>query len=204
AAARGPGGRALGARGPRSRYLPRPPSTPALGRPTPARGWGTRPRRGPAAAALGRAVRRPGPDHARGAAARVPGPEAAPRSGDGVRHPRRARRADARNAHRAHATGQTRVSRDTARVPRERASGVQEVHGGCSSLWDFYARNAGEVLGLVGQHLSLVASSTAIAIVVGVPGGILLTRRPAWRAPGHVLANEFQTIPTLPLSRRCI
>src|SRR5438477_7032733 len=35
----------------------------------------------------------------RGAAARIPGPEAAPRSGDGVRHARRARRADARDEH---------------------------------------------------------------------------------------------------------
>jgi len=67
------------------------------------------------------------------------------------------------------------------------------------SLWGFYSRNAGEVLGLVGQHLSLVASSTVIAIVVGVPGGILLTRRPAWRAPVLGLANLFQTIPSLAL-----
>src|SRR5205823_4936603 len=93
----------------------------------------------------------------------------------------------------------TRVSRDTAGVPRERASGEQEVHGGGVSLWDFYARNSGEVLGLVGQHLSLVASSTAIAIVVGVPGGIVLTRRPAWRGPVLGLANVFQTIPSLAL-----
>ena len=67
------------------------------------------------------------------------------------------------------------------------------------SLWDFYARNSGEVVGLVGQHLSLVASSTAIAIVVGVPGGIVLTRRPAWRGPVLGLANVFQTIPSLAL-----
>ena len=67
------------------------------------------------------------------------------------------------------------------------------------SLWDFYARNSGEVLGLVGQHLSLVASSTAIAIVVGVPGGIVLTRRPAWRGPVLGLANVFQTVPSLAL-----
>ena len=67
------------------------------------------------------------------------------------------------------------------------------------NLWQFYARNSGEVLGLVGQHVSLVASSTAIAIVVGVPVGIALTRRPAWRAPVLGLANVFQTIPSLAL-----
>src|SRR5947208_10946776 len=66
-------------------------------------------------------------------------------------------------------------------------------------LWGFYSRNAGEVLGLVGQHLSLVASSTVIAIVVGVPGGILLTRRPAWRTPVLGLANIMQTVPSLAL-----
>jgi len=67
------------------------------------------------------------------------------------------------------------------------------------SLLDFYARNSREVLGLVGQHLSLVAISTAIAIVVGVPLGVLLTRRPAWRGPVLGLANVFQTIPSLAL-----
>ena len=67
------------------------------------------------------------------------------------------------------------------------------------SLWDFYARNSGEVLGLLGQHLSLVVTSTAIAVVVGVPGGVLLTRRPAWRGPILGLANVFQTIPSLAL-----
>jgi osmoprotectant transport system permease protein len=67
------------------------------------------------------------------------------------------------------------------------------------NLLAFYARNAQEVLGLVGQHLSLVATSTAIAIVVGVPSGIVLTRRPAWRAPVLGLASVFQTIPSLAL-----
>src|SRR5207249_3044429 len=36
-------------------------------------------------------------------------------------------------------------------------------------------------------------------IVVGVPLGIALTRRPAWRAPVLGLANVFQTIPSLAL-----
>jgi osmoprotectant transport system permease protein len=67
------------------------------------------------------------------------------------------------------------------------------------NLLAFYARNAQEVLGLVGQHLLLVATSTTIAIVVGVPSGIVLTRRPAWRAPVLGLASVFQTIPSLAL-----
>src|SRR5213079_2625856 len=67
------------------------------------------------------------------------------------------------------------------------------------SLWDFYARNSQEVLGLVGQHLYLVAISTGAAIAIGLPLGILLTRRPAWRGPVLGVANVFQTVPSLAL-----
>jgi osmoprotectant transport system permease protein len=67
------------------------------------------------------------------------------------------------------------------------------------SLVNFYARNAQEVLGLVGQHLYLVAISTGAAIALGVPLGILLTRRPAWRGAVLGVANVFQTVPSLAL-----
>src|SRR5690348_17638654 len=63
----------------------------------------------------------------------------------------------------------------------------------------FYARNSQEVLGLLGQHVYLVAVATAIAIAVGVPLGIMLTRRAAWRPLVLGLANVFQTIPSLAL-----
>jgi len=63
----------------------------------------------------------------------------------------------------------------------------------------FYARNSQEVVGLLGQHTYLVAISTVIAVLVGVPLGIMLTRRPAWRGPVLGLANVFQTIPSLAL-----
>src|SRR3989449_9530883 len=66
-------------------------------------------------------------------------------------------------------------------------------------LWEFYARNSQEVLGLVGQHLYLVAISTGAAIVIGVPLGVLLRRRPAWRGPVLGMANVFQTVPSLAL-----
>ena len=67
------------------------------------------------------------------------------------------------------------------------------------NLWNFYARNSQEVLGLVGQHLYLVAISTGVAIVIGMPLGVLLTRRPAWRGPVLGMANVFQTVPSLAL-----
>jgi len=54
-------------------------------------------------------------------------------------------------------------------------------------------------LGLIWQHLYLVALSTGAATVVGVPLGILLTRRPAWRGSVLGLANIFQTVPSLAL-----
>jgi len=67
------------------------------------------------------------------------------------------------------------------------------------SLFQFYAHNSREAATLIGQHLFLVAVSTGIALTVGVPGGILLTRRPAWRGPVLGLANVLQTIPSLAL-----
>ncbi len=63
----------------------------------------------------------------------------------------------------------------------------------------FYGRHLPELLQLVGQHLYLVAVSTAVAVAIGVPLGILLTRRPGWRGPVLGLANLFQTIPSLAL-----
>ena len=67
------------------------------------------------------------------------------------------------------------------------------------NLARFYLDNSREVVGLVGQHLLLVLMSTSIAVAIGVPLGILLTRRPAWRGPVLGLANLFQTIPSLAL-----
>ncbi len=67
------------------------------------------------------------------------------------------------------------------------------------SLLSFFARNSHEVLGLIGQHLFLVALSTGAAVVLGLPLGVLLTRRPAWRGPVLGFANVFQTIPSLAL-----
>jgi len=66
-------------------------------------------------------------------------------------------------------------------------------------LFQFYAQNSGEALGLFWQHIYLVAISTGAATAVGLPLGVLLTRRPAWRGPVLGLANVFQTIPSLAL-----
>ncbi len=41
--------------------------------------------------------------------------------------------------------------------------------------------------------------STGIALLVGLPLGVLVARRPSWRRPVLGLANVFQTIPSLAL-----
>ncbi|HUA85537.1 MAG TPA: ABC transporter permease [Bryobacteraceae bacterium] len=58
---------------------------------------------------------------------------------------------------------------------------------------------AGDILNLTAQHLVLVATAMSIAIAIGFPLGIVLTRRAAWRAPLLGIANIFQTIPSLAL-----
>jgi osmoprotectant transport system permease protein len=67
------------------------------------------------------------------------------------------------------------------------------------SLLHFYAQNSREAVGLLLQHLVLVSVSTGVAVAIGLPVGVLLTRRPAWRGAVLGLANVFQTIPSLAL-----
>ena len=67
------------------------------------------------------------------------------------------------------------------------------------SLAEFVSRNLGELLTLTLEHLFLVAVSTGVAIAIGVPLGILLTRRPALSKPVLGFANIMQTVPSLAL-----
>ena len=66
-------------------------------------------------------------------------------------------------------------------------------------LIEFLSRNKEEFLTLLAQHLFLVGIAMGIAILIGVPLGILLTRRPRLGSPVLGLANIFQTIPSLAL-----
>jgi osmoprotectant transport system permease protein len=61
----------------------------------------------------------------------------------------------------------------------------------------FLASHRDEFLSLVGQHLVLVGISTAVAILIGVPAGVLAARRPRLGAPLVWLVNAAQTIPSL-------
>jgi osmoprotectant transport system permease protein len=62
----------------------------------------------------------------------------------------------------------------------------------------FWERRA-EILQLTGEHLLLVAISTALAVLVGVPLGLALARRPRLARPVLGFAGVVQTIPSLAL-----
>jgi osmoprotectant transport system substrate-binding protein/osmoprotectant transport system permease protein len=67
------------------------------------------------------------------------------------------------------------------------------------SSWNFLQQNWPELLTLLRQHLWLVFISILIAVVIGIPTGILLTRNKSLRGPILGIANVMQTIPSLAL-----
>jgi osmoprotectant transport system permease protein len=64
---------------------------------------------------------------------------------------------------------------------------------------EFILQNRNEILGLSLEHLTLVAIATAAAASVGIPIGVILTRKPSMSKPVLALANVIQTIPSLAL-----
>lgn len=67
------------------------------------------------------------------------------------------------------------------------------------TLLDFLIRNRDELARLTLEHLLLVLIATGGATLIGVPVGVLLTRRPALSKPVLAVANVLQTIPSLAL-----
>src|SRR5688572_28804073 len=67
------------------------------------------------------------------------------------------------------------------------------------SFWQFLVNNWAELLTLIREHITLVFISILVAVVIGVPTGILLTRHRALRGPVLGIANVMQTIPSLAL-----
>lgn len=63
----------------------------------------------------------------------------------------------------------------------------------------FLFRYWNEILQRTAEHLLLVSASIAIAVVVGLPLGVLITRKAALRQPILAIANILQTIPSLAL-----
>jgi osmoprotectant transport system permease protein len=67
------------------------------------------------------------------------------------------------------------------------------------SVLQFFTQNHTEVLELTAEHLWLVGASIVLAVLVGIPLGILITRWPMLKKPVLGGANIIQTIPSLAL-----
>jgi osmoprotectant transport system permease protein len=67
------------------------------------------------------------------------------------------------------------------------------------SFWDFFLQHRAEILSATADHLLLVLVAMIVAILIGVPLGMLIVHRPALRAVSLAIANIFQTIPSLAL-----
>jgi osmoprotectant transport system permease protein len=65
------------------------------------------------------------------------------------------------------------------------------------SVLRFWIEHRQEVATLLAQHVFLVAVSTTIAVLIGVPLGIFASRRPRLAAPFVAIANIAQTVPSL-------
>ncbi len=67
------------------------------------------------------------------------------------------------------------------------------------NLFQFIQQNWSEILALTSEHVFLVFISTAFAVLIGVPVGVLLTRKQSLQTPILGFANVMQTIPSLAL-----
>ncbi len=67
------------------------------------------------------------------------------------------------------------------------------------NLLEFIVQNAYEILALTREHVFLVSVSAAAAVLIGVPLGILLTRKKSLQTPVLGFANVMQTVPSLAL-----
>ena len=67
------------------------------------------------------------------------------------------------------------------------------------NFWSFMVQNRDEVAQLTLEHLWIVGISTMFSVGIGVPLGILITRRPKLHNPVIITANIIQTIPSLAL-----
>src|SRR5437870_10139359 len=66
-------------------------------------------------------------------------------------------------------------------------------------MLDFLKSNWSDILAHIAQHVWLVFISIAIAVVIALPVGVLITRKKSLRSPILGIANVMQTIPSLAL-----
>ena len=67
------------------------------------------------------------------------------------------------------------------------------------NFFEFLLQNWAELLVLTREHIVIVLISTGLAVLVGVPLGVLLTRVKSLRMPVLGFANVMQTVPSLAL-----
>ncbi|HXY16289.1 MAG TPA: ABC transporter permease [Terriglobales bacterium] len=67
------------------------------------------------------------------------------------------------------------------------------------SFWQFVLQNHAEIAELTLEHIWLVGISILLAVAIGIPLGILITRWPVANRPVLGTANVIQTIPSLAL-----
>lgn len=67
------------------------------------------------------------------------------------------------------------------------------------SFWNFLQQNWPELLTRLREHFELVMIATLVAVAIGIPTGVLLTRKRSLRGPILGIANVMQTIPSLAL-----
>jgi osmoprotectant transport system permease protein len=67
------------------------------------------------------------------------------------------------------------------------------------NLLHFFIGNHEQILELTLEHLWLVGLSTLLAVLIGIPLGILSAHWPVWNRPVLGTANIIQTVPSLAL-----
>jgi osmoprotectant transport system permease protein len=65
--------------------------------------------------------------------------------------------------------------------------------------WNFFFQHRAEILGATADHLLLVLVAMIVAILIGVPLGMMVVHRPVLRTVSLAVANVFQTVPSLAL-----
>jgi osmoprotectant transport system permease protein len=67
------------------------------------------------------------------------------------------------------------------------------------NLLQYFWQNHDQIVELTAEHLWLVGISTVLAVLIGIPLGIVSARWPVWNRPVLGTANIIQTIPSLAL-----
>lgn len=70
---------------------------------------------------------------------------------------------------------------------------------GLISVLDFFNSRHSQIIKLIGQHIQLTLIAVSLAIIIGVPLGILITRVKRLSSPIIGLANVVQAVPSLAL-----